>query len=116
MIDPMPIADGQYSSRSSVVGDDVEKVQKTSSRHELKLSDSAAMTRSSGGRLENQTRGALRESDSRSSDLHLRAKRRNEQMRGKAVAISSLRPFATAASHIATKRNPKADVHAPEEV
>ena len=43
----MPIADGQFSSPSSVVGDDVEKVQKqTSSRHELKLSDSASVTRS----------------------------------------------------------------------
>ena len=44
------------------------------------------------------------------------AKRRNEKMRRKAVAISALRPFAPAASLIATKRNPKADVHAPEEV
>ena len=42
----MPIADGQFSSPSSVVGDDVEKVQTTSSRHELKLSDSASVTRS----------------------------------------------------------------------
>ena len=42
----MPIANGQFLSPSSVVGDDVEKVQKTSSRHELKLSDSASVTRS----------------------------------------------------------------------
>ena len=41
----MPIADGQFSSPSSVVGDDGEKVQKTSSRHELKLSDSTSVTR-----------------------------------------------------------------------
>ena len=39
VIDPMPIADGQFSSPSSVVGDDGEKVQKTSSKHELKLQD-----------------------------------------------------------------------------
>ena len=44
VIDPMPIADGQFSSPSSVVGDDGEKVQKTSSRHELKLNTTAVNT------------------------------------------------------------------------